>query len=60
MKRALLSLLVLILALGCGKQQNATSNSIVLIVPYRYANTWVFDDDKRGLVREAFVAGTPN
>ena len=59
MKRVLLSLLVVLLCAGCGKQQSATSNSIVLIVPYRYANTWVFDDERRGLVREAFVAGTP-
>jgi hypothetical protein len=59
MNRTILGLLALVLVLGCGRRQGATSNSIVLIVPYRYANTWVFDDDKRGLVREAFVAGTP-
>jgi hypothetical protein len=35
------------------------ANSIMVIVPYRYAGTWVFDDAKEGLVREAFVAGVP-
>jgi hypothetical protein len=59
MNRIFLSVLALVLTLGCGKEQNATTNSIILIAPYKYANTWVFDDEKRGLVREAFVAGTP-
>ena len=59
MNRTLLALLVVLLCAGCGRRHAATSNTIVLIVPYRYANTWVFDDDRRGLVREAFVAGTP-
>ena len=48
-----------LLAAGCGQRQSATSNSIVVLAPYRYANTWVFDDERRGLVREAFVGGTP-
>ncbi len=59
MKRMMSALLLVLLCAGCGQRQSATSNSIVLIVPYRYANTWVFDDERRGLVREAFVAGTP-
>jgi hypothetical protein len=59
MKSLMLGLLVVLLCAGCGQRQAATSNSIVVIVPYRYANTWVFDDERRGLVREAFVAGTP-
>jgi len=37
----------------------ATSNSVMVIAPYRYAGTWVFDDDSRGLTREAFVSGIP-
>ena len=59
MKRIILGLLAVVLVAGCGRREAATSNSIVLIAPYRYANTWVFDDERRGLVREAFVAGTP-
>ena len=59
MKRMILGLLAVLLVAGCGQRQSASSNSIVVIVPYRYANTWVFDDERRGLVREAFVAGTP-
>ena len=37
----------------------ATGNSIMVIVPYRYGGTWVFDDPAAGLVREAFVGGVP-
>ena len=35
-------------------------NSIYVIKPYWYNGTWVFDDDRVGLVREAFVAGIPD
>lgn len=35
------------------------ANAIMVIMPYRYAGTWVFDDARAGLVREAFVAGAP-
>lgn len=35
------------------------TNSMFVIVPYRYNGTWVFDDDKVGLVREPFVFGIP-
>ncbi len=38
---------------------SASSNSILVIAPYRYAGTWVFDDPSRGLEREAFVSGIP-
>jgi hypothetical protein len=34
-------------------------NAIMIIAPYRYAGTWVFDDSATGLVREPFVAGVP-
>jgi hypothetical protein len=36
-----------------------SGNSIAVIAPYRYAGTWVFDDPSVGLVREAFVGGSP-
>lgn len=32
-------------------------NALLTIAPYRFADTWVFDDDRVGLVREPFVAG---
>lgn len=35
------------------------ANSIMIITPYRYDGTWVFDDPRVGLVREPFVAGVP-
>ncbi len=31
----------------------------MVIMPYRYAGTWVFDDSGAGLVREPFVSGMP-
>jgi hypothetical protein len=34
-------------------------NTIVVIYPYRYENTWVFDDDRVGLISEPFVCGVP-
>jgi len=39
--------------------QNIAANSILVIQPYKYGRTWVFDDPKIGLVREPFVAGIP-
>lgn len=35
------------------------SNSIMVIMPYRHAGTWVFDDPQVGLRKEPFVAGVP-
>ncbi len=32
-------------------------NSIMLIHPYKYDGTWVFDDARVGLEREPFVSG---
>lgn len=29
------------------------------IFPYRYQDTWVFDDEAAGLVKEPFVSGIP-
>ncbi len=34
-------------------------NAVMVISPYRYQGTWVFDDPAAGLVREPFVAGIP-
>ncbi|MEB3217630.1 MAG: DUF6717 family protein [Nostocales cyanobacterium 94392] len=35
------------------------SNSIMVIFPYRFNQTWVFDDEQAGLNREPFVSGAP-
>lgn len=34
-------------------------NALVVIAPYKYAGTWVFDDPAVGLHREPFVSGLP-
>ena len=34
-------------------------NQIMVIKPYFYANTWVFDDEAVGLDKEPFVSGIP-
>ena len=36
------------------------NNSLFVITPYWYNGTWVFDDDRVGLVMEPFVAGVPD
>jgi hypothetical protein len=33
------------------------SNSIYTLHPYKHGSQWVFDDESKGLFREAFVAG---
>lgn len=35
------------------------NNSLVVIAPYFYEGTWVFDDERAGLVREPIVCGAP-
>lgn len=35
------------------------SNQILVIKPYWYSGTWVFDDPATGLVQEPFVSGIP-
>jgi len=35
------------------------NNAIMVIAPYWYEGTWVFDDPTVGLVREPFVSGVP-
>jgi hypothetical protein len=42
-----------------GSGGGSRGNSILVIAPYRYQGTWVFDDSSAGLVREPFVAGVP-
>ena len=35
----------------------AAMNALLVIVPYKYQGTWVFDDPAVGLSREPFIAG---
>jgi hypothetical protein len=42
-----------------GSQPTPRENAIMVIAPYRYQGTWVFDDASTGLVKEPFVAGVP-
>ncbi len=32
-------------------------NALLVIAPYKYQGTWVFDDPAAGLLREPFIAG---
>jgi hypothetical protein len=41
------------------RKGNLPANALMVLVPYRHAGTWVFDDPRAGLVREPFVAGVP-
>ena len=46
--------------MGCGQDPvSVTSNSLLVIAPYKHAGTWVFDEPSRGLKQEPFVAGIP-
>lgn len=42
-----------------GSKSKHPANAIMVIAPYRYQGTWVFDDRTVGLVKEPFVAGVP-
>jgi hypothetical protein len=35
------------------------TNEIMVVAPYRYQGTWVFDDASVGLDKEPFVSGIP-
>jgi hypothetical protein len=35
------------------------ANTIMMIVPYWYNGTWVFDDESKGLDKELFIEGIP-
>lgn len=45
--------------LGWSSPQSSSTNSIMVIAPYFYQGSWVFDDQSVGLKREPFVAGIP-
>ena len=60
---ALLTMVLVGLAPGltcpAGELAAPSSNAIMVIAPYWYNGTWVFDDTSAGLKREPFVAGVP-
>lgn len=35
------------------------NNSLMVVFPYKYQDTWVFDDAEMGLTKEPFVFGIP-
>jgi hypothetical protein len=61
------TLVILILLAGLAWQRGLipqvrryhSANSIMVLMPYRHAGTWVFDDPVVGLRREPFVSGIP-
>ncbi|QDT99956.1 DUF6717 family protein [Gimesia aquarii] len=67
--KRLIPILLILVLLGLGiswkydlfssSKPGARENAIMVIAPYRYQGTWVFDDASVGLVREPFVAGVP-
>lgn len=60
MKRLALILAVIVVLGGCRQEPvSTTSNSLLVIMPYKHAGTWVFDNPSRGLKQEPFVAGIP-
>jgi hypothetical protein len=46
-------------AIRATQREGPSANSIMVIAPYWYNGTWVFDDPAVGLKREPFVAGVP-
>jgi hypothetical protein len=67
--KRVLSVLAIVLMLGSAviwysgvipmSPSRPPQNAILVIAPYQYNGTWVFDDPRFGLVREPFVAGVP-
>ncbi len=60
MRKVAAAIAIAAVLIGCRKEPvQPSSNSLLIIVPYRYAGTWVFDDRARGLIKEPFVMGIP-
>lgn len=51
--------IVFIIFLYKQRRLNAPDNAILVIKPYWYDGTWVFDDKRVHLYQEPFVAGIP-
>lgn len=56
--RMLVSIFMLML-MACSGNRTQMANEIYVIVPYRHASTWAFDDPAVGLKAEPFVSGIP-
>ena len=56
---ALLLAVLVVAGVFCARRPARPQNAIMVIAPYRYEGTWVFDDPSTGLRRERFVAGIP-
>ncbi|MFO0790649.1 MAG: DUF6717 family protein [Pirellulales bacterium] len=68
MKRVITTLIVVLLLAAAAAwyagvlpswRSGVPQNAILVIAPYQYNGTWVFDDPQVGLAREPFVAGVP-
>ena len=57
--RTFVGVLMLVLLSGMGGK-GTVGNEIFVIVPYRHASTWAFDDPTVGLKAEPFVSGIPS
>lgn len=53
---ALLAKMSILLSL-CEIRALLLMNALLVIAPYKYQGTWVFDDPAVGLLREPFIAG---
>lgn len=40
-------------------ERKSVMNSMMVLHPYKKGGTWMFDDERRGLLEEPFVAGVP-
>lgn len=55
----LLPILLSVMLFTAEWKWSASSNSLMIILPYRHGGTWVFDDPRAGLQAEPFVSGIP-
>lgn len=60
MKRTLTVVFLALVLSGCRPDPVVpASNSMLVIMPYKHAGTWVFDEPRLGLEQEPFVVGIP-
>jgi hypothetical protein len=49
----------MLMLMSCMGSQGTVGNEVYIIVPYRHASTWAFDDPTVGLRAKLFVSGIP-
>ena len=54
---ALATVLISMLSMACSQTPSRPMNAILVIAPYKYHGSWVFDDPSVGLNKEPFIAG---